>query len=64
MNFLSLVEIDNIFLIQALFLLNFTLVLFLSYPLGSVILSSIKERNIFVCSIISISLMGIFIEFY
>ena len=61
MNFLSLVEIDNIFLIQALFLLNFTLVLFLSYPLGSVILSSIKERNIFVCSIISISLIGIFI---
>ena len=59
MEFLILLKINNIYIIQFLFLLNFLLVFLISYPIGHLINDSKYSKNLLFCSIISISFASI-----
>ena len=60
MGFLELLEFKNINFIKLIFLLNFFVVFFISYPVGHFIYSR-KSKDLLFCSFISISLMAVLI---
>lgn len=55
MEFLSLLKINNIYLIQFIFLLNFLVIFIIFYPTGYLLSGKNNSKNIFYCSVISIS---------
>ena len=61
MEFLSLLKINNIYIIQVLFLINFLIVFLISYPIGYLIGGNKNSKNLFYCSTISISIGAIIV---
>ena len=61
MEFLSLLKINNIYIIQVLFLINFLIVFLISYPVGYLIGGNKNSKNLFYCSTISISIGAIIV---
>lgn len=61
MEFLSLLKINNIYLIQLLFLINFLIIFFISYPIGRLLSGNNNSKNLLFCSIISVSTVSIVI---
>lgn len=61
MEFLNLLKINNVYLIQLLFLINFVFTLLIFYPIGYLLTGNGKIKNLLFCSIISISFASVII---
>ena len=61
MEFLNLLKINNVYLIQLLFLINFVFTFLIFYPIGYLLTGNGKIKNLLFCSLISISFTSVII---